>query len=366
MTLGEVRMARRVLLAGGLAATAMTVTGMPAVAGSRRMAPSLASTADWGARAASGSIQVLDSKPTKIVVHHTATANAEDTSQDHAFELCRQIQNYHMDSNGWIDTGQNFTNSRGGHLMEGRHESLAALRGGTQHVRGAHAGEQNSVALGIENEGTYTEAAVPSALWSSLVELCSYMVSQYGIEAGEIYGHRDFMATACPGEVLYARLPELREQVGVRTGSPVVQPVTWPLLAPGASGDVVSALQLLLRARGFEVPVDGVFDVATQRAAGVVVRRRGAAEGSCLASRVVEPGLFGGAAWLEVTPELVRGAEGDAVRAAQVLLVSRGVSVSVDGVFGDSLVSAVREFRVSRGLVASGVVDAVLWRWLLS
>lgn len=367
MALRQVRVARRAVLAGGLAVSAVGFAGLPAGAAVRgSAAPSISSTSDWNARDASGSIEVLDSKPTKIIVHHTATPNSDDTSQSHAFELSRQIQNFHMDGNGWSDTGQNFTNSRGGHLMEGRHKSLAALEGGTQHVKGAHAGEQNSVALGIENEGTYTEASVPGSLWDSLVSLCSYMVSQYGIEPGAIYGHRDYMATACPGDVLYARLPELRESVGAALGLAVVQPVSWPLLRPGAQGPNVTALQMLLGARGVSVPVDGVFGEATQQAASRVAVERGASGPSCFASRVAEPGLFGGLAWEGVTPVLGAGAGGEAVRAAQVLLTSRGHYVPVDGVFGERMVSAVRDFQVAGGLAASGVVDLVSWQRLVA
>ena len=63
-------------------------------------------------------------------------------------------------------------------------------------------------------------------------------------------------------------------------------------------------MQWLLRAGGFAVPVDGVFGRATVRAAGVVVARRGAGGLSCSASRVAEPGLFGGLAWESVAPVL--------------------------------------------------------------
>ncbi|WP_406690967.1 N-acetylmuramoyl-L-alanine amidase [Saccharopolyspora sp. ID03-671] len=366
----EVRVARRAVLAGGLAVSAVGFAGLPASAaaprvGGRAAAPSISSTSDWDARDASGEIEVLDSKPTKIIVHHTATPNSDDTSQSHAFELSRQIQDYHMDTNGWSDTGQNFTNSRGGHLMEGRHKSLAALQGGSQHVKGAHAGEQNSVSLGIENEGTYTEASVPGSLWESLVSLCSYMVSQYGIEPGEIYGHRDYMSTACPGDVLYARLPELRESVGAALGLAVVQPVTWPLLRPGAQGPSVSALQMLLGARGAVVPVDGVFGESTQRASAGVVAERAGSGPSCFGSRVAEPGLFGGLAWESVTPVLGAGARGEAVRAVQVLLTSRGRYVPADGVFGNRMVSVVREFQAASGLAVTGVVDREGWLRLL-
>ncbi|MCI2421064.1 N-acetylmuramoyl-L-alanine amidase [Saccharopolyspora sp. K220] len=368
MVLRGVRVARRVLLAGGLAATAVGVCGTPALAGrSRRAAaPEIASTADWQAREPSSPVTVLDIEPVKIIVHHTATPNSEETSQEHAFALSRQIQDFHMDSNGWIDTGQNFTNSRGGWLTEGRHESLAVLTAGSQHVLGAHAGAENSVSLGIENEGTYTEADVPGALWDALVELCSYMVAQYGIDPGEIYGHRDFMATECPGEVLYGRLPELREAVGAATGEAVRHPVTWPLLRPGASGPSVTALQLLLRAQGASVPVDGVFGEQTQAAAGQVARASGAVGMSCYATRIPEPDVFGGAGWAGLAPVLGSGATGDAVRAAQVLLISRGRYLDADARFADRMISVVREFQAMTGLPTTGVVDQSTWQRLLS
>lgn len=356
-------LARRGFLAGGLAVTAVGVCGVPAVAarGSGRAAPSISSTSDWGARDASGSIEVLDSKPDKIVVHHTATPNSEDTSQEQAFALAQQVQNFHMDSNGWVDTGQNFTNSRGGYLMEGRHQSLSVLESGSQHVVGAHAGEQNSVSLGIENEGTYSEAEVPGALWSSLVELCAYMVSQYGLDAGEIYGHRDFMSTECPGEVLYAQLPELREEVGAAVGQVVVDPVVWPLLRAGSRGPVVVALQWLLRSGGASVPVDGVFGARTgQAAAGV---RSGGT--SCFAARTGQPEVFGGQDWVRVAPE-VSGGSGDAVRAVQVLLTWRGFAVGAPGRFDGATAGAVRQLQASVGLPVSGVVDRATWLRLLA
>ncbi|MGW1676127.1 peptidoglycan recognition protein family protein [Saccharopolyspora sp. NPDC002376] len=365
MVLRGVRVARRVLLAGGLAATAVGASGIPVWASSRRAAPEILSTSEWEAREPSSPVQVLDQRPVKIVVHHTASANSEDTSQEHAMELARQIQEFHMDSNGWLDTGQNFTNSRGGWLLEGRHKSLAVLTAGEQHVLGAHAGEQNSVSLGIENEGTYVDAQVPDALWDSLVELCSYMVVQYGIDAGEIYGHRDFMATACPGDVLYARLPELREAVGAAAGKVVAQPVVWPLLQPDVRGPRVTALQLLLRARGESVPVDGVFAGRTREVAGRLATELGAVGESCSATRVPEPGLFGGRGWDGLVPEVGPGSSGDVVRAAQTLLISRGRYVPADARFADRTVSVVREFQAATGLPVTGLVDRATWLRLL-
>jgi len=177
--------------------------------------PTIASCSTWGARSASSAVQIHSYKPSYIVVHHTATSNSVSTTQSAAYSLARSIQNFHMDSNGWIDSGQNFTVSRGGYAMEGRHRSLETLRGGTSFVHGAHvgAGSVNSESIGIENEGTYTSATPPDALFNKLVDLCAYICDKYSVGSNQIFGHRDFMATACPGNILYGMLPELRTAV---------------------------------------------------------------------------------------------------------------------------------------------------------
>ena len=55
-------------------------------------------------------------------------------------------------------------------------------------------------------------AAAPAALWDSLVVFCAFTCQQYGIPASQIYGHKDFASTQCPG-LLHDRLPELRTAV---------------------------------------------------------------------------------------------------------------------------------------------------------
>jgi hypothetical protein len=180
--------------------------------------PGISGTSTWGARAPSSAVSVLSNKPSYIVIHHTATSNGTATTQSAAFSLARGIQNFHMDSNGWIDTGQQFTVSRGGFAMEGRHRSLERLNLGSGMIRGAHvgAGNVNSESIGIENEGLYTSVSPPAALYSKLVDMCAYICDKYGLPASQIFGHRDFMATACPGNILYGMLPGLRSDVAAK------------------------------------------------------------------------------------------------------------------------------------------------------
>src|SRR5262249_55342027 len=100
---------------------------------------------EWGARPPRPAITVLNHPPHYFIVHHTATANSGDLSQSHAISLARSIQNYHMDYNGWIDTGQHFTNSRGAWILEGRHRSIEMefLVNYDAHVLGTHVANYN-------------------------------------------------------------------------------------------------------------------------------------------------------------------------------------------------------------------------------
>lgn len=204
---------RRTLLTGVAGAGILFGLGRSTANASAAILP-IRSCADWGARPPSSAPTVLNSKPVRILIHHTATENVTDYSQAHAYEHARWIQDLHMDRNGWLDSGQHFTNSRGGFLMEGRHESLAALRAGDRMVQGAHCPGQNSVAIGIENEGNYMAVEPRQEQWDTLVSFCVYACERYGIAPTELHGHRDHLATTlCPGDKLYALLPRLRQEV---------------------------------------------------------------------------------------------------------------------------------------------------------
>ena len=194
--------------------------------------PTIASCATWGARNPSSTLTQLTNDPNKILIHHTATANSTDYSQSHAYALARSIQDYHMDVNGWADTGQNFTVSRGGYITEGRHYSLSKLSAGSGFVTSAHCPGQNTQAVGIENEGTYTSLTPPTALWNKLVDLCAYICSQYGIASSQIYGHRDFVSTQCPGDAFYAQLPALKSAVQAKLDAATA----WSAVIDNTSG----------------------------------------------------------------------------------------------------------------------------------
>jgi len=263
-------LSRRHVLLGG---AALGVGGLLAPilgAGSAWAAggPPIVDCAGWGARANSAVVPIWNQRPVKILVHHMATPNQADVSRAAAFAVARSVQNFHMDRRGWLDTGQHFSISRGGFVMEGRHRSLEVLTIGKRQVEGAHCTGQNIVSIGIENEGTYSTVDPPAALWNRLRDMCAYICRRYGIRPTEIYGHRDFKNTACPGDRLYGMLPRLRTEVGGLLGQRVdrvtAQKGSWPLLQEGGHGPAVTAAQYLLRDAGMTgAEPDGDFDAAT-------------------------------------------------------------------------------------------------------
>lgn len=216
-TVARRSMSRRGLLRGGVLAG-----GALAIAGGTQLwqptsafavdRPRIYTTDEWGAQPPRSPIQILDPRPTMIVVHHTAGANSTDYSLSHAFAIARSIQQSHF-NRGWADSGQHFTISRGGHILVGRHRSLPTLIEGRDHVLGAHCLGQNEESVGIENEGTYTSVQIRDYHYQRLVRMCAYICQQYGILPRHIRGHREYVATECPGDRLFARLPQLRDDV---------------------------------------------------------------------------------------------------------------------------------------------------------
>ncbi|RCV48541.1 peptidoglycan recognition protein family protein [Marinitenerispora sediminis] len=178
--------------------------------------PTIHTRGAWNARAPRSAVDVFNRRPDHIVVHHTATANSTNYTQSQAFALSRSIQNYHMDTQGWKDIGQQLTISRGGHIVEGRSQSLPTMRNRTFNL-GTHVSGHNDHTVGIENEGTYTSATPPTALFNSLAATCAWLCAQWSLDpATAIVGHRDYNATACPGDRLYAMLPQLRREAANR------------------------------------------------------------------------------------------------------------------------------------------------------
>jgi len=303
--------------------------GVRALADARKLPgpaqPPIYSCGMWGARGPSDPVVEVDQRPSKILIHHTATANRDNVTPPDLGVLARAIQNFHMDTEGWIDSGHQFLVNRGGLIAEGRHRSLETLRRGKSFIEGSQCTDYNDVSIGIENEGTYTEVDPPAPQLVSLRALCAHACLQYRVDPRELYGHRDFRDTACPGDRLYAILPALRAQVAQLLGrgrdwQASVQ-LTWPLLRIADRGSAVLAAQHLLRAAGVPgVPADGAFGRTTADGVFEFQRRHG----------MELTGMIGGGSWPLLAGQALPGPGGEVDAALRALLAaSKGLRVQV-------------------------------------
>lgn len=119
----------------------------------------------------------------RIVLHHSASG-ANTTWQD--------IQKWHL-NNGWAGIGYHYVIHPDGSIYRGRPEGAAGA-----HAYQDSSHEANSDGIGICLIGNFETGAPTEAQLAGVVELVRDIWTRYpGIP---VIGHKDVMATACPGK----------------------------------------------------------------------------------------------------------------------------------------------------------------------
>lgn len=152
--------------------------------------------------------------PRAITVHHTAMpggTNPPNQAEDEKKLL--EIQHMHV-GKGWGDIGYHFLIGSDGSIYQGR--PLPWM--------GTHA-PPNSYNIGVNVIGDFHTKEYPSSVQlESLIRVTTWLCDTYDIDPlskidiyGQsnlaVVGHRDWGATACPGDRLYALLPSIRERI---------------------------------------------------------------------------------------------------------------------------------------------------------
>lgn len=135
----------------------------------------------------------------------------------------------------------------------------------------------------------------------------------------------------------------------------------WPLAGQGdvdRVGDLgtpgsnsVHTVQHLLRAREFDLAVDGIFGPRTQAA----VRQFQTSNGLGI------DGIVGPETWPVLIIQVQQGSAGEAVQAAQSFFTD----LETDGVFWPLTDAGVRELQRNTSLVMDGIVGPETWATLL-
>jgi N-acetylmuramoyl-L-alanine amidase len=177
----------------------------------------------------------------KLIVHHTAGRNNDP---DPAATV-RAIYYYHAVTRRWFDIGYNYLIDEAGRVYEGRYArdfwngempSSDNVDGLT--VAGGHTKYFNQGTMAIALLGDFTSHTPTAAAQASLVKMLAWAAAKYNIDphgastyvnpfsgvtktTNNIGGHRDYSNTGCPGGVLYALLPTIRDRVAAAMN-------TWP------------------------------------------------------------------------------------------------------------------------------------------
>ena len=200
--------------------------------------PPVVARAAWGADESLRTGTPIFAPLTKLIVHHTVTANDDP---DPAATI-RAIYSFHTQVRGWDDIGYNFLVDAQGRIYEGRRarsygpgEVPTGENEDRQGVVGAHAEGANTGSAGIALLGDFTSSFPSPAAVSSLESWLAWKAGRHEIDPvgassyrssdgttrvfANIAGHREARATECPGDRLFAALPALRQRVAqVATG----------------------------------------------------------------------------------------------------------------------------------------------------
>jgi peptidoglycan recognition protein len=152
--------------------------------------------AAWGAEPLKGNHDPLGPVQ-RITLHHTDEHAGMRGRSD--LEVVHAIQAYHRDTLGWADIGYHYLVGRDGRVYEGR--ALTA--------QGAHSGGANNRNnLGVSVIGNFSSGLPPAAQLEALASFLADRRTAYGLSGAALLGHRDFGATECPGNALYAWLQD--------------------------------------------------------------------------------------------------------------------------------------------------------------
>lgn len=136
-----------------------------------------------------------------LTVHHTGEHLSSSGIADR--ELLRRIEHHHQANLGWAAIGYHLLIGRSGMIYEGR----------PAHWQGAHCGgDNNRNNLGISVIGEFDAELPTPAQLRALSQLLAERRATYRLPAREVYGHRDWKSTTCPGDALYAWLDDYRKR----------------------------------------------------------------------------------------------------------------------------------------------------------
>lgn len=180
------------------------------------------SRATWGARAPSSRSKLA---ATFGVTVHYEGPHLGDYIHGSCASKVRGIQNFHMDARGWADIAYSAIVCRHGYTFEGRWAGVRTAANGTND--GNDTAYAVCLLIGVDD-------SLPGIMLGELIETIDHLNNAPGV-GQRVNGHRDWKATACPGDVAYRELPNIRAALLNPGPRPTPAPLPPPLVTTYAS-----------------------------------------------------------------------------------------------------------------------------------
>jgi uncharacterized protein with LGFP repeats len=255
--------------------------------------PTIVSRAGWGADESLRKGWVATTAELRAaVVHHTAGTNSYTAGQSP--QIVRDIYYFHAVTQGWGDVGYNFLVDKFGTVFEGRYGSIAAPAG--QMRVGSHAQGYNTYSMGIAAMGDYSSVAADQRILDGMRDVIAWrfagsttldMSTQAYFPANayhstdrylpRVFGHRDVVATVCPGDDIEGRIPDLISAVNTALGvAPPPTPNQVPVADAGADRTATVGSVVTLTGTGADADGDSLTYRWTQTGGSPTVALTGA------------------------------------------------------------------------------------------
>ena len=154
----------------------------------------LVSRAAWGARSRSTSTNITPGNG-GVSIHCVGASHINDSHGNCAGRV-RGIQNFHINGNGWADIAYSLLVCSHGYVYVGRGINRRTAANGT------NSGNQSWYAVCALIGGSQQPTA---AMDQGIKDAVAYL-RRSGGAASRVNGHRDHLATSCPGNPLYAKV----------------------------------------------------------------------------------------------------------------------------------------------------------------
>lgn len=217
------------------------------------------SRAQWGARYGhyNASGRKLDGRLQRLFVHHWAFDVADNIMSERS--AMRSVEREHT-NRGWDGIGYHWVVFPSGRMYEGRGWGRS----------GAHVDDYNHSTYGLAYAADGRNTALTDRAIVAFREIIADGVSREFIAKDhECVGHRDFDATVCPGDKVYAQIPNLEKPLATQPAEYEEEDV----ISFGDTGPSVTVLQQKLNAYSRvyrpdewdDIEVTGKYDPATRQ-----------------------------------------------------------------------------------------------------